>query len=517
MQAVALLPRDGATLEIRRMFRPLEVDDPRLLARLSELARRQQTDEHIVGEKVEALLRSYDNQSGRCAICQRPASLDPVPIGAADTGEPCDDWCLEPTTENDTLAVGHRLCVKLKEERDKRRLADIQAQIDQLSTERRWLLALQQSLEQKETVEVSGGWELVEGLYDRYVQIVSGLALVVQLANEPPYSSCSRWRDEQKTLLEKRCHKTLCCDEWRPASDFGLRRPIKSGQLDSNDFFTCFCPHRGKAKADSPRATLKEEKVLPVLGGAKANSPRAMLKAGPVPGGRVAGAVLAARRMVSEEDAAGSKLGFAERRRELAQSAYSTHRRLLPLYVGSDAKVVLPSPPAVAAPEQQWVVQGGGCAVCKQKIELHHPLQWDIANGAWCWMHASCNPNIWKPYLAIRPLSELEEHRSLYRARHETDRLFALTVDKVRNSKSCIRIEVEKELLEALRQRAVHLAEQALVQTRFSGGKALRPEIDKWIAELKLADPAAAASIVVPPNQEPKTPSRKRRRASAPK
>lgn len=508
MEATPLVPAEGAA-RLRSRFLPLPIDDPRLLSHLRLVTvRLRATDPEL---EVDDLVRSYARQNGACALCRQPTTLDPLPAHPNQPTDPkdrdgggnwvvCGDWCVDATRLRPHL-IAHTLCVEQTSEKkqsiEKEQKGDRDPR-QRYTAERRWLEALQRQMlpktagadggaDERGEAGASGDAGLDEGagvvgaLLERYVRMAAGIGSIVRRANEPPYAEASRWLDADKTRLEKRCHKTQCCGKWSPASDFPLRRPFKPGQIDSCDFFSCFCPRRTQKKNIHEQKTSYPDEKLMVGMVASQNTQVAEVRVGG------AGAV-------------------ATMRKDVAEATYVMQRRLLPLYVASDTlRAVLPQPPTLPdAHELQWNNQSGECGVCKERLELWELLHWDICNGRWVWMHSRCNPNAWAIYLPGAMLSGPSDDQQVYAERHATDKVFDQTIKAALGAPANTLILME--LLEAMRERLINLSEQAFIQTRFGLAAALRTELLNWVGELRTADPEAADRLLQQINQIPHRP-----------
>ena len=189
--ATALRPADGVAKRWREQFQCRSVSDEALLVRLNSvgLMLKRRDD----GLKVDELVQAYVQQKNQCIVCNLPMSLSPIPL-FDDGSKVIDDWCLD-TTLSSPYRLAHSFCTSLAGSHEQEWLQQMQYRMQ---------IASKSHSDEKDTGSL---------FFQRLEDIRQGLTQVLQLANE---TETSRWSDEQKTLLEKKCHKTAC-------SEFGIR------------------------------------------------------------------------------------------------------------------------------------------------------------------------------------------------------------------------------------------------------------------------------------------------------
>jgi hypothetical protein len=276
-----------ARLEVENNRARLEVENNR--ARL-EGAR----SEHVAA----ALLNRYEKRGGRCALCGLPMTIDVI---EPSPGEICGDWQVSallppthiiprspnaPNQESEHPDVAHALCASgmrlaqaqgdLVVNRDggvvlssggiipnspslaalssRGGSGALEASTSTPSSEEAeaWANAL---LERAVPAGCAHGraprsadecrvWTALEvygALYEEFGELIKQI-------NSPPIAINMGYRPEPgadgEIVLWKRCHATLCCGRWSRVSALRPRRPIRPGQLDSSDYYDCFCSRR---------------------------------------------------------------------------------------------------------------------------------------------------------------------------------------------------------------------------------------------------------------------------------
>lgn len=471
--ATAMKPSESIA-KLREKFQLRDVTDDLLLQTLASVSLSLLSRDANVAS--ETLLQSYVDQKGKCALCNLAMAI------TQGSGSGSSDWSID-CTRSPPYQLAHSFCVQGSATRSNLvgGAAGGGGEVDRLLQERKWIESVLSLTDAKLSTGPTA--PVLKGMLAEFVVIDSRLRDLLREANEPPNSLVSRWQDVQKTRLLKRCHTKLCCGQWNPVSTMRLRRALKPGQMDSSDYFDCYCPARGSSTRVAQKATLVM-KPPPSSFSSSANDAKLAGAAEKLNG------MMHAQRE-SDLFTSQQELVFTNLTR-VANATYEQHRKLLDLYVGSDCKTLLPSAATANAELDQWQRQAHLCGVCGQLMQLYDAIKWDIYCGRWFWMHARCDSNPWAKTLANHVLDTVAEFQHVYVLRHENQQLFDQLVRKllVRGSDDDDSGDIPwEEILAEMRVRLANLAEQSMIQLRYIKNDKLVADFHMCFEQIKQIDP----------------------------
>jgi hypothetical protein len=291
----------------------------------------------------------------------------------------------------------------------------------------------------------------------------------VKLLQKAGEASNSRWKDKDKTKLDKKCHQSSCCNQWNDVAILRLRREFKIGQIDCPNYYDSDC-HWKKVRPPNPFA-IPDIKFSAQTDDIKRSDTKNET----------------ARRRVNELLFAQTEFRYCYQLKEIVASIYA-HRLQMSVISGAIAP---PMPPFEAA-IQKWSEQQGRCSVCQRFMFLVDAIHWDMNANVWSWIHAKCNANAWATQFDKLELSVTDGWRRKHAARYQRLKSFQQLLNEVlllERDHSMFN-SATHHMLPMLITCITNIAEQAIVQTKYN--TPLQNEARKLLSDLAVIDTCAS-------------------------